>query len=79
VLVRKLALYAEDSGALVLLLTDALARRDVPFPVTMRLLLSRRPDAIALSVAKSRRGPSRLAKAMIPLRTRPRLQDEEAP
>ncbi len=55
--VRKLALAAEPSGATVLLLTDASRPRAAPWPVALRLELSR-PDARSLSVrvAKDRRG-----------------------
>jgi hypothetical protein len=71
VLVRKLALLAEDAGASILLLTDSLAPRAVSWPVALRLELSRAPEALAVSVAKDRRGKSGLAKTSIPLRTRP--------
>jgi hypothetical protein len=55
--VRKLALAAEPSGATVVLLTDALRPRAAPWPVALRLELSR-PDARSLSVrvAKDKRG-----------------------
>ena len=57
VLVRKLALAAEPSGTTVLLLTDSTRPRPAPWPVTLRLELSR-PDLRTLSVlvAKERRG-----------------------
>ena len=57
VLVRKLALAAEPSGTTVLLLTDSSRPRAAPWPVTLRLELSR-PDVRTLSVrvAKDRRG-----------------------
>jgi recombination protein RecA len=57
VLVRKLALAAEPGGTTVLLLTDSTRPRSAPWPVTLRLELSR-PDARTLSVlvAKDRRG-----------------------
>lgn len=57
VLVRKLALAAEPSGTTVLLLTDSTRPRAAPWPVTLRLELSR-PDLRTLSVlvAKDRRG-----------------------
>jgi len=71
VLVRKLALYAEDAGVSILLLTDSLAPRAVPWPVALRLELSRGPDTLALRVAKDRRGKSGLAKTSIPLSTCP--------
>jgi len=64
VLVRKLALAAEPCGATVLLSTDATRPHAVPWPVALRLELSR-PDATTLSVriAKDRRG--RLAPARV--------------
>jgi hypothetical protein len=70
VLVRKLALLASEGGATVLLLTDATLPRAVPWPVAMRLEVSRTPESIALRVAKDRRGRVGLAKT-VPLRTRP--------
>lgn len=56
-LVRKLALAAEPTGATVLLLTDASLPRAAQWPVALRLELSR-PDAhsIDVRVAKDRRG-----------------------
>jgi len=62
VLVRKLALAAEPGGTTVLLLTDSTRPRAAPWPVTLRLELSR-PDVRTLSVlvAKDRRG--RIAQA----------------
>ncbi len=70
VLVRKLALLAIEGGARILLLTDANAKRGAPWPVALRLELSRTPDALALRVAKERRGRVGLVKT-VPLRTRP--------
>jgi recombination protein RecA len=57
VLVRKLALSAESSGATVLLLTDSSRSRSIPWPVALRLELSRstRSDLV-VRVAKDRRG-----------------------
>jgi hypothetical protein len=57
VVVRKLALAAEPSGATVLLLTDSTRPRAAPWPVALRLELAR-PDArtLAVRVAKDRRG-----------------------
>ena len=57
VLVRKLALSAEASGSTVLLLTDSTRPRAMPWPVSLRLELSRptRNDLI-VRVAKDRRG-----------------------
>jgi recombination protein RecA len=56
VVVRKLALAAEESGTTSLLLTNAHAPRPVPWPVAMRLEVERRPDAIAFRITKDRRG-----------------------
>ena len=57
VLVRKLALSAEASGSTVLLLTDSTRPRAMPWPVALRLELSRptRNDLV-VRVAKDRRG-----------------------
>jgi recombination protein RecA len=64
-LVRKLALAAEPSGATVLLLTDSSKPRAAPWPVALRLELSR-PDAgsLAVRVAKDRRGRVGLARSV---------------
>lgn len=64
-LVRKLALAAEPSGATVLLLTDASKPRAASWPVALRLELSR-PDArsLTVSVAKERRGRVGLARTV---------------
>ena len=64
-LVRKLALSAEPSGTTVLLLTDASRPRAAPWPVSLRLELSR-PDArsLALRVAKERRGRAGFARTV---------------
>jgi hypothetical protein len=59
VLVRKLALAAEQAGTTVVLLTDSRAPRAVPWPVALRLDLSRPSDdgaLISVRVAKERRG-----------------------
>jgi len=65
VLVRKLALAAEPSGASVFLLTDSTRSRAVVWPVALRLELSRpsRTD-LAVRVAKDRRGRVGLAKTV---------------
>jgi recombination protein RecA len=73
VLVRKLALLAGEGGASILLLTDATAPRAQAWPVALRLEVAREPAAIALRVAKDRRGRAGLAKT-VPLKTRPGLQ-----
>jgi len=67
VLVRKLAIAAEEGGASVLLLTDASAPRRAPWPVALRVELARRPDAIGVRVAKDRRGRVALARTWLPL------------
>jgi len=68
VLVRKLALAAESNGATVLLLTDASRPHAVPWPVALRIELSRpRPYDLVVRVAKDRRGRVGLAKT-IPFR-----------
>jgi hypothetical protein len=68
VLVRKLALAAEQGGTTVLLLTDAARKRAVPWPVALRLEMMR-PSLRSLSVriAKDRRGRVGVAKT-IPFR-----------
>jgi hypothetical protein len=71
---RKLALAAEEGGATVLLLTDALAPRAVPWPVALRIELAQAPDGLLARVAKDRRGRVALAKTKVPLATRPSLE-----
>jgi recombination protein RecA len=71
VLVRKLALAAEQGGATIFLLTDPLAARDVPWPVALRLELGRAPGHIVMKVAKNRGGRVGQGKAIIPMKTRP--------
>lgn len=56
VVTRKLALAAEEYGTTSLLLTSAVQPRSVPWPVAMRLEVERRPEALAIRVAKDRRG-----------------------
>jgi recombination protein RecA len=56
VVTRKLALAAEEYGTTSLLLTSALQPRSVPWPVAMRLEVERRPEALAIRIAKDRRG-----------------------
>jgi len=71
VLVRKLALAAEPSGATVLLLTDSTRPRAVPWPVSLRLELSR-PDLRTLSVRVAKDGalasPTRKPSRFVPSR-----------
>jgi hypothetical protein len=55
--VRRLSATARDSAALVLLITDAEARRPLPLPVAMRLEIARpAPHQLTLEVAKERYG-----------------------
>jgi hypothetical protein len=56
VVVRKLALAAEESGTTSLLLTSALTPRSIPWPVALRIEVERRPDALSLRITKDRRG-----------------------
>jgi recombination protein RecA len=57
VLVRKLALSAEASGSTVVLLTDSARPRAIPWPVALRLELSRPTrNELLVRVAKDRRG-----------------------
>jgi recombination protein RecA len=57
VVARKLALAAESGGTTVLLLTDASRPRAVPWPVALRVDLSRpNPRDLVVRVAKDRRG-----------------------
>jgi hypothetical protein len=71
VLVRKLALHAEEGGATILLLTDARAHRAVPWPVALRLELSRPNERdLDVRVAKDRRGRVGVKKT-IPFASRP--------
>lgn len=59
--IRRLALAAEERGTASLLLTSALTPRPAPWPVAMRIEVERRPDALSIRVTKDRRGsgPSR--------------------
>ncbi|CAN5717057.1 hypothetical protein BH11MYX4_BH11MYX4_59390 [soil metagenome] len=56
VVVRKLALAAEEQGTTFLILTNVFTSRAVPWPVALRIEVERRPEAIALRVTKDRRG-----------------------
>jgi RecA/RadA recombinase len=56
VVVRKLALAAEEQGTTTILLTSMFTSRAMPWPVALRLEVERRPDAISVRVAKDRRG-----------------------
>lgn len=63
-LVRKLAVAAEPSGARVLLLTDSSAPRAMTYPVAMRVELEPGPSAMRVRVAKDRRGRVGIALAV---------------
>jgi hypothetical protein len=68
VLVRKLALAAEAGGTTVILLTDSMRKRAVPWPVAMRLELGRPTrNELSIRIAKDRRGHVGVAKT-IPFR-----------
>ena len=54
VLVRKLALLAEEGGGTVVLLTDTTEPRATPWPVALRLELARTPGALTVKVVKDR-------------------------
>lgn len=56
VVVRKLALAAEEKGTSFLVLTNVFTSRAVPWPVALRIEVERRPEAIAVKVTKDRRG-----------------------
>jgi len=56
VVVRKLALAAEESGTTTLLLTSGLTQRAIAWPVALRLEVERRPEALSIRVTKDRRG-----------------------
>ncbi len=58
VVVRKLALAAEEKGTTFLVLTNVFSPRAVPWPVALRIDVERRPEAIAVRVSKDRRGRS---------------------
>jgi hypothetical protein len=70
ILVRRLAVAAEPSGARVLLLTDSTQARAAPWPVTMRLELEPEDDAMRVRVAKDRRGGRGVTKT-VPYDSRP--------
>lgn len=68
VFVRKLALAAESSEATVLLLTDATRKRAVPWPVALRLEITRPSRSeLSIRIAKDRRGRVGVSKT-IPFR-----------
>lgn len=56
VVIRKLALAAEEKGTTFIVLTNIYTSRAVPWPVALRLEVERRPEAIAVRITKDRRG-----------------------
>jgi recombination protein RecA len=58
VIIRKLALFAEERGTTSIVLTNLYTPRPLPWPVALRLEVERRPDAIAVRITKDRRGRS---------------------
>jgi hypothetical protein len=55
--VRRLSMAVDGSAAVVLLMTDAAARRPLPLPVAMRIELQRpSADKLTLRVAKDKQG-----------------------
>ncbi len=64
VLIRKLALLAEEAGTTLVLLTDTTAPRPLPWPVALRLELTRAPETLHVKVTKDRF--CRLGTASIP-------------
>jgi hypothetical protein len=58
--VRKLSLASEEKGTTFVLLSNLYASRPLPWPVALRLEIERRPEAIAVRVAKDRRGAHEL-------------------
>lgn len=56
VVIRKLALAAEEKGTTFIVLTNIDTARAVPWPVALRVEVERRPEAIAVRVTKDRRG-----------------------
>lgn len=79
VVVRKLALAAEESGTSSLLLTSALSPRSVPWPVAMRIEVERRPNALSLRVTKDRRGGGSSARVVQLLDPTPSFEPTPTP
>jgi hypothetical protein len=67
VVVRKLALAADEGATTVILLTDITERRAIPWPVALRLECERRPDTLNVRVAKDHRGRAGLARTSVPI------------
>ncbi len=56
VVVRKLSLAAEEQGTTSIVLTNLFTPRALPWPVALRMEVERRPESIAVSITKDRRG-----------------------
>jgi RecA/RadA recombinase len=54
VLMRKLALLAEEGGSTIIVLTDKAEPRPMQWPVALRVELSRAPGALTVKVVKDR-------------------------
>lgn len=67
VVVRKLALAAEEGNATVILLTDSAEARSAQWPVALRLEIERRPDAMGIRVAKDQRGRGSMTRTWVPM------------
>jgi recombination protein RecA len=73
VLVRKLALLADEGGGTVVLLTDTTEPRAMSWPVALRIELARAPGALTVKVVKDRfcrLGTARIAWPAHPAATR---------
>jgi len=75
--VRRMALAGEECGARVIVLSDTYFTH-VPWPVSLRLEVTRLPESIHVKVARERRGRVGQAKS-VPLRTRPLGPPTKAP
>jgi recombination protein RecA len=64
VVVRKLALTAQELGTTIVLLTNARASRTVPWPVALRLEVERQPESLVVRITKDRRGRASCAQVL---------------
>jgi hypothetical protein len=64
VIVRKLAVLAEEGGARIILITDRDQPRRAQWPVALRLELERGPESLTVRVAKDKRGRVGLKKTL---------------
>ena len=65
VVVRKLALAAEEGEATVILLTDSAEARSAQWPVALRPDVERRPDAMGIRIAKDQRGRGNMTRTWV--------------